>query len=243
MRSSTRTTLFLLWCSIASCGGSERPLADRAVGQYDFVEARFTITGGADADTTLRAGQRGMFGNLILHPDRRLSGASGFFGTNAYMTGTWSVEDSQLRLHLDSIGSFPAPTSPVSAVLTNRTLSFSVTTVSPTLKRTYVVAMKTDLRNLLSAQESRFDESSRYATDVARLDFKGSAGVNRPTFQMGNRAFSAIVTHSRLPDARCAIAKSMKNPIDSTARDGEVACSLPPERDSLRIAYTWRRAS
>lgn len=227
---------------LASCD-SKSSLSDRAVGQYDFVEARFTITGGADADTTLRAGQRGMFGNLILHPDRRLSGASGFFGTNAYMTGTWSVEDGQLRLHLDSIGSFPAPASPVTALLTNRTLSFAVTTVSPTLKRTYVVAMRTDLRNLLSAQEEHLKDSTRYASDAARLDFKGTPGVNPPKLQVANRAFFAIVTHSRLPDARCAIARSMKNPVDSTARDGEVACALPPERDSLVISYTWRRAS
>jgi hypothetical protein len=241
MRALTRTAILLLSCWSVSC--SDQSLADRAVGQYDFVEARFTITGGADADTTLRAGQRGMFGNLILHPDGRLSGASGFFGTNAYMTGTWSVEDEELRLHLDSIGSFPAPASPVPAQLTNRTLSFAATTVSPTLKRTYAVAMRTDLRNLLSAQEEHLKDSTRYASDVARLDFEGSPGVNTPKLQTGNRAFSATVTHSRLADAQCAIARAMKNPIDSTARDGEVACNLPPERDSLLITYTWRRAS
>jgi hypothetical protein len=240
MRTS-RATLFLSVFLAASCG--EKSLADRAVGQYDFVEARFTITGGADADTTLRAGRGGMFGNLILHPDRRLSGASAFFGTNAYMTGTWSVEDEELRLHLDSIGSFPAPASPVPALLSNRTLSFAVTTVSPTVKRTYVVAMRTDLRNLVSAQDKRFKDSTRYASDLARLGFKESPGVNPPKLQSGNRGFSAIVTHSRLPDATCAVAKSMKNPIDSTARDGEIACNLPPERDSLIISYTWRRSS
>src|SRR5688572_15678527 len=138
---------------VASCD-SKSTLADRAVGQYDFVEAHLSITGGASADTMLVAGQGKTFGNLILHPDGKLTSAGSLSGMNAYMTGTWKVEGDELRLVLDSVGSFPGSANALPAQLNGRALTFTLTTTPPTRRREYVVEMRSDLGKLAAAQEA-----------------------------------------------------------------------------------------
>jgi hypothetical protein len=227
---------------LASCD-SKSTLADRAVGQYDFVEARFSITGGASADTMLVAGQGRTFGNLILHPDGKLTSAGSLSGMNAYMTGRWTVEGDDLRLVLDSVGSFPGSANALPAQLNGRALTFTLTTTPPTRRREYVVEMRSDLGRLAAAQEAYLRKEGRYTLDLRALDFTPSPGVSAPTVRTSSNGFSAIVTHSRLPNGRCAVAKSTPNPLNATTRDAEPFCDLPIERDSLVIAYTWRRSS
>src|SRR5205814_9836396 len=50
-----------------------------------------------------------------------------------------------------------------------------------TKSKAYVTAMKSDLRNLVSAQESFFSDSAKYTTSLTQLNFKQSSGVNAPT--------------------------------------------------------------
>jgi hypothetical protein len=240
-RTSLTSPTVLALC-LASCD-SKSTLADRVVGQYDFVEARFSITGGASADTMLVAGQGKTFGNLILHPDGKLTSAGSLSGMNAYMTGRWTVEDDELRLVLDSVGSFPGSPTPLPAQLSGRSLTFTLTTTPPTRRREYVVEMRSDLGKLAAAQEANLRKQGRYTPDLRALGFTTSPGVSEPTLAIAGSGYSAIVTHARLPNGRCAVAKSAPNPLNATTRDGEPFCDLPIERDSLVIAYTWRRAS
>ena len=240
MRGLTRATS---WIFVACSACGETSLGERAIGQYDFVEARFTVTGRARAETTLVAGRGRTFGNLILHPDGKLSGAGALSGMDAYITGTWRAEEDELRLMLDSIGSFPAPPQPLPAQLSGRDLTFEVLTSPPTVRRSYVVAMRSDLARLAAAQRSYQERSRVYTTDLQRLGFTSSPGINAPTLVVVPGGYSATMTHSRLPNVRCAVATAVKNPIDSTARDGMVMCDQAPERDSLRIRYTWRRST
>jgi type IV pilus assembly protein PilA len=50
-----------------------------------------------------------------------------------------------------------------------------------TKTKAYTAAMKSDLRNLVTAEESFFADSTKYVTyDTTKLKFKPSTGVNDP---------------------------------------------------------------
>ena len=88
----------------------------------------------------------------------------------------------------------------------------------------YRVAMKSDLRNLVTAQETFFRDSARYAATTAHLQFTPSAGVAVPKIAAGDTWWSATNTHAELPGLRCGIAVATANPLVATAGEGEVVC-------------------
>ena len=95
-----------------------------------------------------------------------------------------------------------------------------------TKEKAYVAAMKSDLRNLVSAQEAYYADNVAYTADQARLNFTPSAGVTVTiTLVAGPPAgWSATATHSGTT-RRCAVAINTTNPVDATAADGEPACT------------------
>ena len=94
-----------------------------------------------------------------------------------------------------------------------------------TKSKAYIAAMKSDLRNLVTAEESYFSDSSKYATDTTKgMKFKPSTGVNMPTIVSGSGYWSATVTHSQLASFSCGIGVNTTNPTVTTAGDGEPAC-------------------
>jgi hypothetical protein len=84
--------------------------------------------------------------------------------------------------------------------------------------------MKSDLRNMVTAEEAFFSDSSKYSTDLTAINFKQSTGVNAPTIATGAGFWSATVSHSQLPSTTCAIGVNTTNPLVSTAGDGEPVC-------------------
>src|SRR4051794_36324990 len=99
-----------------------------------------------------------------------------------------------------------------------------------TKSKAYVTAMKSDLRNLVTAEEAFFSDSTYYTTAarlVARNGFKNSSGVGVPTAVTGAGYWSATVTHGQLAGATCGIGVNTTNPTISTAGDGEPSCYVP----------------
>jgi hypothetical protein len=92
-------------------------------------------------------------------------------------------------------------------------------------ENTYRTAMKSDLRNLVSAQESHFDSTQRFDTDVAVLQFSPSTYVSVPIIRVRDSGWSATNTHSKAPHLKCGIGFRMRNPISDTVPDGEPACT------------------
>ena len=66
-----------------------------------------------------------------------------------------------------------------------------------TKEKAYVAAMKSDLRNLVTAEEALFSDSVRYSADTASLHFKVSTGVTGPTITTGAGFWTAVVGHSQ----------------------------------------------
>ena len=99
-----------------------------------------------------------------------------------------------------------------------------------TKSKAYVTAMKSDLRNLVTAEEAFFSDSTYYtsgSTLVSRNSFKNSSGVGVPAVATGPGYWTATVTHSQLAGATCGIGVNTTNPIITTAGDGEPSCYVP----------------
>jgi prepilin-type N-terminal cleavage/methylation domain-containing protein len=100
-----------------------------------------------------------------------------------------------------------------------------------TKTKAYTAAMKSDLRNLVTAEEAYFADSSKYTsltTTVLGNDgaqFKSSTGVGSPNIKVGTGAWSATVTHTQIPGSfSCGIGVNTPNTVVTTAGDGEPAC-------------------
>ena len=95
-----------------------------------------------------------------------------------------------------------------------------------TKTKAYTAAMKSDLRNLVTAEESFFADSTRYIEygDTTKLRFKPSTGVNTPTIVVGSGYWSATVTHQQIANFSCGIGVNTANTIVPSAGDGEPAC-------------------
>ena len=64
--------------------------------------------------------------------------------------------------------------------------------------KAYVTAMKSDLRNLINAEEAFFSDSSRYTSSLTSLGFKQSTGTRAPTIVAGAGFWSATNSHTML---------------------------------------------
>ena len=99
-----------------------------------------------------------------------------------------------------------------------------------TKSKAYMTAMKSDLRNLVTAEEAFFSDSTYYTSAtvlISRNTWKSTTGVGTPTVGVGPGYWNATVTHSQLAGATCGIGVNTTNPIVSTAGDGEPSCYVP----------------
>jgi type IV pilus assembly protein PilA len=94
-----------------------------------------------------------------------------------------------------------------------------------TRREAYIASMRSDLRNLVSAQELYHSDSLRYASDTAGLNTRPSAGT-RLVLATGPGYWTATATHAQIPSGfACAIAVNTQNPLIVTTPDGQPACS------------------
>ena len=90
--------------------------------------------------------------------------------------------------------------------------------------KAYTTAMKSDLRNLVSAEEAFFSDSSRYTGNLAQLSFKQTTGTIAPTIVGGGGYWSATNSHTQLMNTSCGIAMGTPNPLVASAGEGEPVC-------------------
>ncbi len=65
-----------------------------------------------------------------------------------------------------------------------------------TKEKAYVAAMKSDLRNLLTAQENYFSDNATYAAAASNLNIQVSPGVTLTISAASAQGWTATVTHS-----------------------------------------------
>ena len=93
-----------------------------------------------------------------------------------------------------------------------------------TKEKAYVAQMKTDLRNLVTAEEGFFADSVKYTSTITQLKYRQSTGVWTPTITVGAGFWTASVTHTAVSGKSCEIAINTGNSLVPTARDGEPVC-------------------
>jgi prepilin-type N-terminal cleavage/methylation domain-containing protein len=94
-----------------------------------------------------------------------------------------------------------------------------------TKSKAYITAMKSDLRNLVTAEEAFFSDSSKYTATLSQLKFQVSTGVNAPTIATGAGWWTATNDHTQLSGQTCGIGINTTNPLSGVvAAEGEPAC-------------------
>lgn len=86
-------------------------------------------------------------------------------------------------------------------------------------ERAYITAMRSDLRNLATAQESYYaDHNGQYATATSQLTYRSSAGVTVTIYSVSGPSWRGRATHNRTSvGCRIRFGTTISN-------DGEVVC-------------------
>ena len=91
--------------------------------------------------------------------------------------------------------------------------------------KAFLASMKSDLRNLATAQESYFYEHSTYAADTLLLDYHSSNGVIVDLVSGDAAGWGAQATHPQAYPLRCALyLGSVTHQLAPATSDGQVTC-------------------
>ena len=90
----------------------------------------------------------------------------------------------------------------------------------------YRAAMKSDLRNLVTAQESFFVDFERYGTTLSELDYSTSVGTTVELIPASDSAWSASASHKGTP-TQCTIFIGNIEPPVADGVEGEPSCHDP----------------
>ncbi len=86
-------------------------------------------------------------------------------------------------------------------------------------------ALKSDLRNLVVAQESYFYENQTYTTDQNALNFRSSQNVSVSFVAASGSGWSATATHAVASPTTCGVFYgSAAAPLSATVSEGLIAC-------------------
>ena len=85
-------------------------------------------------------------------------------------------------------------------------------------------AIKSDLKNLTTAQEAYFYEFATYTDDITQLSLDNSSGVVMEIREASAGGYSAIATHPAAAPLECAIYVGSAAPLDPATREGVIGC-------------------
>jgi prepilin-type N-terminal cleavage/methylation domain-containing protein len=85
-------------------------------------------------------------------------------------------------------------------------------------------ALRTDLRNLATAEESFFYSNGHYSTALDSLNFRGSPGVIVTIAEATNQGWSASVTHPESYPLKCALFEGPVAPLAPATFESQITC-------------------
>ena len=91
-----------------------------------------------------------------------------------------------------------------------------------TKTKTYVAAMKSDLRNLATAEEAFYYDSAYYTADTSLLRFSTTTGVS-VTISVIAGGWNAMASHT-LTTHRCYLFAGLGPPLGAATAEGRIAC-------------------
>src|SRR3954468_20648776 len=95
---------------------------------------------------------------------------------------------------------------------------------SDKVTRLAVMAMTSDLRGLIMAEEATKRLRGRYVPSAEDAGQISSPGVTPPVIVLSDTGWSATVQYKTIPGIRCAVGVFNRNPINRFAKSGEIVC-------------------
>jgi type II secretion system protein G len=94
-----------------------------------------------------------------------------------------------------------------------------------TKEKAYVASMKSDLRNLVNAEEAYFADWTTYVGTFPTTQYSASPGVTVTIANPDGKGWEASAAHTGTA-IKCGIALGVghSNPVDGTAPEGEPRC-------------------
>jgi prepilin-type N-terminal cleavage/methylation domain-containing protein len=92
-----------------------------------------------------------------------------------------------------------------------------------TKEKAYIASMKSDLRNLVSTEESYLADNQTYASSTTQLNFGRSAGVTVTILTGTASGWGATAYHNATP-VTCAIFYGSVPPVAPATTDGQPVC-------------------
>lgn len=104
--------------------------------------------------------------------------------------------------------------------------AIAIPKLANTKHKAYVAQMKSDLRNLSTAEEAFFYDSAYYTTNLFMLNnFTPSSGVTLAVREATPQGWSADVTHSQAGATKCALYQGAATPLNPATVEGRITCS------------------
>ena len=101
--------------------------------------------------------------------------------------------------------------------------SFAIPKFANTKEKTYVAQMKSDLRNLATAEEAFFYDSTKYTASLVQLNnFAPSSGVTL-TVTAAPGGWNALAAHAYTP-RRCYLFAGAGPPLPPATVEGRIVC-------------------
>jgi prepilin-type N-terminal cleavage/methylation domain-containing protein len=100
--------------------------------------------------------------------------------------------------------------------------SIAIPKFANTKEKAYLTQMKSDLRNLVTAEESYFADSIQYTTNLGTM-YRTSTGVTGPTITLTGDGWTATVGHTT--SVRTCAVYTGSTPLAPAAKEGEPRCT------------------
>ena len=103
--------------------------------------------------------------------------------------------------------------------------SIAIPKFANTKEKAYLASMKSDLRNLATAEEAFLFDSLYYTTSTVALNnFRASTGVTITVNEATGGGWSATTTHG-VSTKRCYLFYGSAAPIGTATQEGKISCN------------------
>ena len=96
---------------------------------------------------------------------------------------------------------------------------------SNTKGQAFLAAMRSDLRNLATAEEGYYYSNNAYSSNLAQLNFLTSAGVTVTVPEATSGGWSGSATHASLGAQKCTIYFGTATAIAPATLEGRITCN------------------
>ena len=103
--------------------------------------------------------------------------------------------------------------------------AFAIPKFANTKQKAYVAQMKSDLKNLATAEEGFFYDSTFYTNNLAALNnFRSSTGVTLTVLEATPMGWSARATHAQTT-RQCVLFQGTATAVPPATTEGKITCT------------------